>query len=81
MIKKQRRKFSSEFKSTVVIEVLAHPEKQKELAFKYDLNSKQIAGWTKEFLDKAHLVFELKAEPAVTKSWKGEIERKLEMNR
>jgi transposase len=59
LLKNQRRKFSSEFKSRVVIEALTEKLSLNELAEKFDLDANQISDWKKKFLSKAHLVFDL----------------------
>ena len=59
MKKNQRRKFSPEFKARVVLEAISQRQSLTELAKKFDLNRYQISNWKKEFLAKAHLVFEL----------------------
>ncbi len=58
-MKNQRRKFTSEFKSRVVLEAITERLSLGELAEKFDLDANQIAEWKKKFLSKAHLVFEL----------------------
>lgn len=58
-LKNQRRKFSSEFKSKVVLEAIAEKYSLTELAEKFDIDSNQISDWKKKFLAKAHLVFDL----------------------
>jgi transposase len=59
IVKNQRRKFTSEFKSKVVIEALTEKQTVNEIADKFDLNPKQVSEWKKLFLTKAYLVFEL----------------------
>jgi transposase len=63
LLKSQRRKFTSEFKSKVVLEAIAEKQSLSELAEKFDLDSNQISDWKKKFLAKAHLVFDLE-EPS-----------------
>ena len=58
-LKNQRRKFSSEFKSKVVLEAITERHSLSELAQKFDIDSNQIYEWKKKFLAKAHLVFDL----------------------
>lgn len=53
----QKRKFSAEFKSKVVIEALKERQTIEELARKYELHPTQISLWKKEFLEKAAIVF------------------------
>ncbi len=59
LLKNQRRKFSSEFKSKVVLEAIAERQSLNELAEKFDLDSNQISEWKRKFLSKAHLIFDL----------------------
>jgi transposase-like protein len=53
----QKRKFSAEFKSKVVIEALKERQTIEELARKYELHPTQISLWKKEFLERAANVF------------------------
>ena len=53
----QKRKFSAEFKSKVVIEALKERHTIEELARKYELHPTQISLWKKEFLEKASSIF------------------------
>ena len=59
LLKNQRRKFTSEFKSKVVLEAIAEKLSLNELSEKFELDSNQIAEWKRKFLSKAHLVFDL----------------------
>lgn len=58
MEKRTRRKFSSEYKTRVVIEALKERQSLEELAKKYELHPNQIGIWKKEFLSKAANVFD-----------------------
>lgn len=58
-MKTHRRKFTSKFKSKVVLEAISENESLSELALKFDLHRNQIAEWKKDFMAKAHLVFEI----------------------
>lgn len=58
-MKDHRRKFTSKFKSQVVLEAISERETLNELALKFDLHRNQIAEWKKNFMSKAHLIFEL----------------------
>jgi transposase len=53
-----RRKFTSKFKTKVVLEALKERSSLAELAQKYELHPTQISAWKREFLDKADHVFE-----------------------
>ena len=66
-MKDHRRKFSSKFKSKVVIEAISNRESLSELAEKFDLDRTLITTWKKKFIAKAHLVFELEDIPSNTK--------------
>ena len=57
-MKKQKRKFSASFKTTVVLEAIKERYTLSELAQKYELHPNQISHWKKEFLSKAESVFE-----------------------
>jgi transposase-like protein len=57
MEKKNRRKFSADFKAKVVLEALKERNTVEELAKKYELHPNQIHSWKKEFLNNASLVF------------------------
>jgi len=57
MEKKNRRKFSADFKAKVALEALKERITIEELARKYELHPNQIHLWKKEFLNKASVVF------------------------
>ncbi len=57
-MKKQRRKFTSEFKTQVAIEAIKKRYTLSELARKFDLHPNQISKWKQEFLTKASIVFD-----------------------
>jgi len=52
-----RRKFSSEFKTKVVLEALKERSSLAELAQKHDLHPQQITKWKRDFLAGASSVF------------------------
>lgn len=56
--KKNRRKFSADFKAKVVLEALKERSTIEELAKKYELHPNQITLWKKEFLVNASAAFE-----------------------
>lgn len=66
-MKDHRRKFSSKFKSKVVLEAISNRESLTELAVKFELDRNLITGWKKKFIAKAYLVFELDDIPSKTK--------------
>ena len=57
-----RRKFSSEFKTKVVLAALKETHTIAELAVKYELHPAQIIGWKKQFLDNADSIFNEKGK-------------------
>ena len=54
----KRRKFTSKFKTKVVLECLKEIEPLSVLATKYELAPTQISKWKKEFVLNAERVFE-----------------------
>ncbi len=61
---KRRKKYTSGFKTKVVLEALQERETIQEMARKYDLHPTQISNWKSQFLSEASGVF----EKGVTKS-------------
>jgi transposase len=57
MEKRNKRKFSAEFKTKVVLEALKEHTTIEELSRKYELHPNQISHWKKEFLSRASSVF------------------------
>lgn len=57
MEKKNRRKFSADFKAKVVIEALKERSTIEELSLKYEIHPTQINTWKREFLENAATVF------------------------
>lgn len=53
-----RRKFTSKFKTKVVLELLKERSSLAELAQKYELAPQQLGNWKREFLNGAEEVFE-----------------------
>ena len=53
-----RRKFTSTFKTKVVLEALKERSTLADLAQKYQLQPAQISAWKREFLDGASEVFD-----------------------
>lgn len=62
MERKNRRKFSADFKTKVVLESLKEKNTIEELARKHELHPNQISLWKKDFLSKASSVFESSTE-------------------
>ena len=69
-----RRKFTSAFKTKVVLEALKERESLSELAQKYEVHPQQIRTWKREFLKGAENVF----SPGEKKSARTEAEEKEE---
>lgn len=60
--RRQRRKFSSDFKSKVAIAAIKENETLATLSSQFDVHSNQILKWKKEFLDNCSMAFEKKDE-------------------
>lgn len=56
-MKKERRKFSAEFKFKVVLEALRERETLAALAAKYQIHPQQITDWKRAFVDQGEQVF------------------------
>jgi len=67
----KRRKFTSKFKTKVVLEALKERQSLSDLAQRYELSPAQISNWKKEFLANSEVIFE-KKKPQVNES---EVER------
>lgn len=52
-----RRKFTSKFKTKVVLSALKERESLSDLAQKYELHPQQISTWKREFLEGAEGIF------------------------
>lgn len=61
-MKKERRKFSAEFKFKVVLEALRERETLAALAVKYQIHPQQITDWKRAFLEQGEQVFSNPAE-------------------
>lgn len=53
-----RRKFTSKFKTKVVLEALKERQTTQELAQKFDITPQQINLWKREFLSEAETIFD-----------------------
>ena len=53
----KKRKFTTKFKTKVVLETLKEVSSLSELAKKYELAPTQISSWKRQFLDGAEEVF------------------------
>lgn len=77
MTKKQIKIFSAEEKTKIVLELLREESTVAQLSLKYELTSKTIHNWKRQFLANAALAF----EPAkVVSEYKEEIHRLKEQN-
>ena len=54
----KRRKYTSKFKTKVVLEALKERHSLAELAQKYQIHPTQISSWKRDFLNGAEQVFE-----------------------
>jgi len=63
----KRRKFSSKFKTKIVLEALKERQSVSELAQKYELSPAQVSSWKKEFLANSETIFE-KKRPKINES-------------
>lgn len=57
-MRKQRRKFSSEFKVKVALEALKERHTLSELAERFELHPNQISQWKQEFVERSQEIFE-----------------------
>jgi len=53
----KRRRFTSQFKTKVVLEALKERQSARELADRFKISPQQISTWKREFLDNADQVF------------------------
>ena len=79
---KKRTNYTAEFKTKVVLEILAEEETVNQIAAKYDVSPVVIARWKKEFLERASEVFrkgpsESEKELEQSKEHIAELERKV----
>ncbi len=63
-----RRKFTSKFKTRVVLESLKERHTIQELAQKFDLSPQQINQWKRDFLSNAEKVFDKGSKSKKTES-------------
>lgn len=60
----KRNRYTSEFKTQVVLEVLREEQTVNEIAAKYELSPVMLSRWKAEFLERAFIVFEKKSSDA-----------------
>lgn len=75
MMKKQRRKFTREFKLKVILEALKERQTLSELSQQYELHPNQITAWKQDFLSKAGEVFSSPVPEASDKESQAEMEK------
>lgn len=73
MSRKKGQTFSSDQKAKIVLELLKEEETTNQLATKYQVTSKTIGNWKKQFLDNANRAFE---DDKVSDKYKEQIEAK-----
>lgn len=54
----RHRKFSPEFKTQIVLQLLSGERTRAELCREHKISSQQLGNWKKQFLDNASSVFE-----------------------
>ena len=62
-----RRKFTTKFKTKVVLEVLKERSTLNDLAQKYEVSPQQLSNWKRDFLNGAEQVFEKGSKSAKSK--------------
>jgi transposase len=60
----KRNRYTPEFKTKVVLEVLKEEQTINEIAGKYEVSPIMISRWKAEFLERASMVFEKKTSEA-----------------
>lgn len=68
-----RKKYTSKFKTKVVLETLKERSSIADLAQKYEIAPQQIHLWKREFLSKAESVFDAKSKSRTTAAWNASI--------
>jgi transposase len=74
---KKRKKYTSGFKTKVVLEAMQERETIQELGRKYDLHPTQISTWKKQFLSNASSVFDKGNEKQDDEKEKAELFKKV----
>ena len=59
-MKKQRRKYTAEFKARIALEAIRGLDTLNEIAAKYEVHPVQVGNWKKELLDRVPELFERK---------------------
>jgi putative transposase len=60
----KRNRYTPEFKTKVVLEVLREEQTVNEIASKYEVSPVMISRWKAEFMERASMVFEKKSSEA-----------------
>lgn len=68
MSKKNRRKFTAEFKAKVALEALKGIEPIHAIAARYEVHPVQVSAWKKELLERLPGVFATKAPPGAAQA-------------
>ena len=76
-IRKQRRKFSTEFKAKVALSAIKESETLAELSRKYEVHSNQILKWKREFIENSAMAFSKKNEFEVLEKEKDNLLKKV----
>lgn len=71
-MKRNRRKFSSKFKTKVVLASLKERETIQQLATRFEIHPNQISQWKRQFLDGADTVFDSSSKSSSKESEKVE---------
>jgi transposase-like protein len=73
----QRRTFTAEFKTQIVLDLLSGAHTPAELCRQHQLNAQVLTRWKSEFLERASQVFEQDDKRSVEQERIGELERLL----
>ena len=72
---KKHRKFASETKAKICLQILSGAKSTAQLCREYQLSEQIVGRWKKQFLEKANLVFEKEATPVQEDRRVAELER------
>lgn len=70
IMSRKRKTYSAEFKTKVVLELLAADQTVAQIASKYEITAKSLTDWKKQFLSNASLAFDI---GGATQAYKDEI--------
>jgi len=70
IMSRKRKTYSAEFKTKVVLELLAGDQTVAQIASKYEITAKSLTDWKKQFLSNASLAFDV---GGATQAYKDEI--------